>query len=89
MISQTLKSAVTFCGPNVCFNANDVSAQYICAYNTMTLLYTGIYYDIMNLSGFWCSDKMLQIPEIFRPILEFVIFLPPSEVRYLHPTPIP
>ena len=62
MISKTLKNAVGFCRPNLGFKAKNMSAQYLSAASAMSLLYSGVDSDIINLILRWPSDKMIMHP---------------------------
>ena len=49
IMSNTLKTAIKFCGLNLVFEANYVSDQYLCAVGDMLLLCAGVNSDIINL----------------------------------------
>ena len=59
MISWTIKSAVTFYGPDIGFTVKDVSARSICAEDAMDLICNGIDSKTIKLIGFWRGVKML------------------------------
>ena len=60
MISATLKAAVKFCGPNLGYTKDDVSARSLRAAGAMALLCAGVDSDIIRLIGRWRSDEMLR-----------------------------
>ena len=53
MIFKTLKTVVMFCGPNLGFEAKDVSTCTLCAAGDMEILYSGIDSNIIKLVGLW------------------------------------
>ena len=59
MISQTLKDAVAFCGPNIGFTAKYMSAQSLCLEGSILLICAIIESNIIKMIGLWSSDDML------------------------------
>ena len=59
MIYKTLKTDVIFCGPNLVFEAKDVSNRSLCTAGAMAIICTGIDSDITKTTGLCCINEML------------------------------
>ena len=60
MILKTLKTVVGFCGPNLGFEAKNVSTRYLRAAGAMALLCLVIDRNITKMTGRWRIDEMLR-----------------------------
>lgn len=60
LITQTLRDAVKFLGPELGFLPSEVSARSLRAAGAMALLVSGIDTDIIQLLGRWRSDEMFR-----------------------------
>ena len=60
MISKTIHTAVMFCGPNMGFEAKDVSTHPLCAAGAMDLLCSGFHRDIIKMIGLWINNDMIR-----------------------------
>ena len=78
MINKTPKSAVKFCGPNLVFEAKDVSDLLLRSTGSMALLCAGVNSNIIKLIGRWRSDDILcylyvQVEPIMRDFSKLMI----------------
>ena len=59
IISNTLKAYVMLCGPNLEFEAKNVSAHSLRATCDMVLLCAGVDSNIIEIIGRWIINEML------------------------------
>ena len=60
MISETFKTAVGSCGPNLGFEVKDMSSYSLRATGVMALLCSSVDSNIINMVGRWRSKKMVR-----------------------------
>ena len=60
MISKTINTAVMFCGPNMGFEAKDISTHSLCAAGAMALICAGVDRDIIKMIGLCVNNEIIS-----------------------------